>query len=763
MAVAEKINTTKYLKLLSEKFLAGYGDKPEHMNELASFVFYRTYSRWLPEKGRRETWKEAVSRAVDYNVGIGFKELKKKYIKPNRKQLVAEAQALFHNIFNTKQFLSGRTHWVGGAETGVADKFPLANFNCSFLNISSWDDIGDLFYLLLVGTGVGFKSTRKMASRLAPIRNNIEIIHAEYEPVVKEERIERTAINDLGNGYVKMFVGDSKEGWVEALRWYFKIHTMNEFKHVHTLKISYNSIRPNGERLETFGGTASGYEPLKEMFQGICDVLNGNYAPIEISGDGYVRVRPIHILDIGNLVGNNVVVGGVRRTAEIFLADNDDWEVILAKYGINGIWDNGYTDAEGNWVVTKPAAEKHAEVLAALSKITEIPEWMANLEMNNKEARPLHHRRMSNNSVGFQKKPSREMLNLLFVIMRNEGEPGFVNLEAAGKRRYHAEGLNPCAVILLDSYGVCNLTTVNVDAFITEDLDSTGKIVYGLDVEGLLNAMRLSTRAGVRMTCLDLEIPHWDAVQKRDRLIGPSITGWRDAMEKLGWSDYQEELLLGIMKQAVQEQSAMYATELRIPIPLLDTTVKPEGTLSQVAGGVSSGLHASHAPYYIRRIRINANDPLAKVAMELGWNVNPEVGQDWLNARTLVIDFPVASGASRTKDDVYIDEQFDRYFRFQEHYTSHNSSNTIHVRDNEWARAEEIVWDRWDDFIGVSFLSYNNHSYELAPYETITEEQYLEMKASMKPFDPARLERWETNGLSELTDESCADGACAPR
>src|SRR5437764_13595141 len=106
---------------------------------------------------------------------------------------------------------------------------------------------------------------------------------------------------------------------------------MNEFKHVHTLKISYNSIRPNGERLETFGVTASGYEPLKEMFQGICDVLNGQYAPIEISGDGYVSVRPIHILDIGNLVGNNVVVGGVRCTAEIFLADNDDWEVILAK------------------------------------------------------------------------------------------------------------------------------------------------------------------------------------------------------------------------------------------------------------------------------------------------------------------------------------------------------------------------------------------------------------------------------------------------
>ena len=452
----------------------------------------------------------------------------------------------------------------------------------------------------------------------------------------------------------------------------------------------------------------------------------------------------------------------VRRTAEIFLADADDWEVILAKYGLNGIWDDGEM-VKGEWVVTKTAVEKHKAVTDALAKVIDVPEWMLNLPMNDANARPLHHRRMSNNSVGFHTKPSREMLNLLFTIMRNEGEPGFVNLEAAGKRRYNAEGLNPCAEILLDSYGVCNLTTVNVDAFVKKVGRRGKRDIYELDTEGLVKAQRLSTRAGVRMTCLDLEIPHWDAVQKRDRLIGTSLTGWRDALEKLKFSDEKEAALLAILSRACKYEAESYSKELRIPTPLLDTTVKPEGTLSQVAGGVSSGLHASHAPYYIRRIRINANDPLAKVAMQLGWGVNPEVGQDWNNARTLVIDFPVASGASRTKDDVYIDEQFDRYFRFQQHYTSHNSSNTIHVRDNEWVRAEEIVWERWDDFIGVSFLSYDNHSYPLAPYEAITKYKYEEMIKDMKPFEAHLLQRWETSGISELTDESCSDGACAVR
>lgn len=730
-------------ELLNPLFLDQYEDAPAHMNELGSFVFYRTYSRWLPHLERRETWKEAVARAVQYNVGISIQEMEKKGLTPPFHLIQKEAETLFDNIWNLRQFLSGRTHWVGGAEGGVAEKFPLANFNCSFLNISKWDDIGDLFYLLLVGTGVGFKCTLEMAEKLDPIRNDITLIHAPYEPVSKEERIEHTQLNDLGNGYVKMYVGDSKEGWVQALRYFFQIHTEKAYEHVHTFKISYNSVRPKGERLVTFGGTASGFEPLQEMFQGFADVLNGSYASIEEAESGYVKVRPIHILDIGNLVGNNVVVGGVRRTAEIFLSSPNDWEVILAKYGINGIWNE----------------EKHEAVKDALRNVLGcVPEVIQDLPLHDANARPLHHRRMSNNSIAFESKPSREMLNLIFTIMQSEGEPGFVNLEAANKRRPNAEGLNPCAEILLDSYGVCNLTTVNVDAFVFPSEDG-----YKLDYQGLMEAQALSTRAGMRMTCLDLEIPHWDAVQKRDRLIGTSLTGWYDAMDKLGYDEQQEANLLSLLSECSRMEGLKYANALRIPLPLLDTTVKPEGTLSQVAGGVSSGLHRSHAPYYIRRIRINANDPLAKVAMELGWTVNPEVGQDWLNARTLVIDFPVESGAKKTKDDVYVKEQFDTYFKFQEYYTSHNSSNTIHVRDNEWGEVEQIVWDKWDDFIGVSFLSYDNHSYELAPYETITKEQYEEMRANMKSFDPERLKRWETSGLSELSDESCVDGACAPR
>lgn len=769
---------------LSNEFLSNYTDQPITMNELGLFTAYRTYCRWLETEGRRETWKEAVARAVNYSIGQHHKRMLELKFPFNLDSLFKEAETLFDNIFNTKQFLSGRTHWVGGAETSVADKFPLANFNCSFIEIKNWSDLPELFYLLLVGTGVGFKSTKESAKALGTIRNDVKIIHADYEPVDVEHRLENTTIKRLDNGYVKMYVGDSKEGWVTSLGRLLEILTMPEYNDVHTLKISYNSIRPRGEKLKTFGGSASGHEPLRDMFEGIMSVIRGTIDPAleppevyeEVSDEGAtvtdhsrVYLRPVHILDIGNLIGNNVVVGGVRRTAEIFLADSDDWESILAKYGINGIWDE--YDSEGK--VIKSAKEKNDEVIESIENVLGFaPKWLKELELNSATARPMHHRRMSNNSVGFMTKPDREMLNLLFTIMQNEGEPGFVNLESANTRRPNAKGLNPCAEILLDSYGVCNLTTVNVKAFV-HLVD--GK--YELDIAGLAEAQALSVRAGMRMTLLDLEIPHWDEVHKRDRLLGTSLTGWYDAMDMLGFTTEQEKGILTGLEEVATDEARQYATFLRIPLPMLITTVKPEGTLSQVAGGVSSGLHRSHSAYYKRRIRINSNDALVQVAKELGWTIHAEVGTNNFldeenlakkeqldSAQTVVVTFPVESGAKTTKDDITVKEQFDTYFNFQRFYSHHNSSNTITVKPGEWEEAEQIVWDNWDEFIGVSFLAHNGGSYTLAPYEACTKEEYEALKNSMGTFDVSILHKYEGKELLEdVGNDGCEAGVCPIR
>lgn len=813
-----------YTEYVSPEFLKK--DFPEEMNQLGRFVYYRTYSRFLPEKKRRETWRETVIRATNYNVGLEEQHFRKLGIPVNTEWLKQEAQALAKSMFHVRQFLSGRTLWVGGAETGVAYKYPLANYNCSFINIRSWKDLGDLFYLLLVGTGVGFKSTKKFSRELPPIRTNATILHKEYEPKMKWERLERSRLTINSDGTALIEVGDSKEGWVEALNLFLKVLTNINYMMIHTITIDYDSVRPKGERLMTFGGTASGHEPLKEMFEGFDKVLKnqidptlaplevvdtpfiGNvinveetgYEDLEIEDTGYkpvfARVRPIHILDMGNLIGANVVVGGVRRTAEIFIFDADDYESMFAKYGINGLWKEEQFQRH----------ERIKEKMIALG--IPVPDWFDEVGKRNYDpnvngdqpynfGRSLNHRRMSNNSIAFTSKPTREMLHFVFEMMQMEGEPGFINLEQAARRRLKGMGidnpsqelvehvmaligLNPCAEILLESYGVCNLTTVNLVQFVKK---RGGK--YVLDKKGLIEAQKMSARAGLRMTLADLELPHWDKVQKRDRLLGTSLTGVKDAMAMLGYTKEQERKLLKLLGDTARKEAERYARYLRVNVPLLVTTVKPEGTLSQVAGGVSSGLHWAHSPYYIRRIRINAADPLAKAVLALGWKVHAEIGttradgtpymgveelatpEAIADARTLVIDFPVASGSSETKDDVSAARQLETYFQFQEEYSDHNSSNTITVRPHEWAEVEQIVWDNWDNFTAVSFLALDGGTYQLTPYEAVTKEKYEELLASMKQLDPELLQQFEVseedldNALEGM--DGCEGGICPIR
>lgn len=739
-------------KFLTDKFLKDFPDQPEHMSPMSAFIFYRTYSRWLDKEGRRETFKEAIRRSVEYSMSVGYKHMMKVGYASNTELVMAnmrkEAEQLFTNIFNLKQFLSGRTHWVGGADTKVAEKYPMANFNCGFLEIENWTDLSELFYLLMIGTGVGFSCPVEKAKNLGPIRTDYTLLHSEYKPVEKDERLENTKLVEMENGYAKIYVGDSKEGWADALEVFFDLLTLDKYTDVKHIKISYNSIRPKGEKLKTFGGTASGHESLLEMFTGIDKVLKGEMdptlAPLETEDGIWHTVRPVHILDIGTLIGNNVVVGGVRRTAEIFMCEEDDFETILAKYGINGVWDE----------------EKHLLIIEKLKALGIDTSWIEALPLNDSEARPLHHRRMSNNSIAFKKMPSKEYLELIMLLIQSEGEPGFVNLESASKRRWNVKGTNPCGEILLDSKGMCNLTTVNVMSFIKED-----EGVKVLDFSGLAQAQALSARAGLRMTCVDLELKDWDKVQKRDRLIGCSLTGWQDAMAMLEYNSEQEEQLLNILWEIAKETSMTYAKYLRIPAPLLSTTVKPEGTLSQVANGVSSGLHSSYAEYFIRRVRINANDPLVEVAKELGWTIHPEVGQKKKTSTTLVIDFPVKGNVGRTRKDETLENRFDNYFRFQKHYTEHNSSNTIYVKDGEWEETINIIMENWDDFIGVSFLPYDGGTYQLAPYEEITEKEYNRLIEKTLPFDISLLAKYENVPQIEEDEhlESCESGVCPIR
>ena len=680
--------------LLTREFLSPYKHAPNPMGQLGAFVYTRTYSRFLPRLGRREFWWETVRRAVEYNCSLA----------PTSRE---EAEKLFDNIYHMRQFLSGRTLWVGG--TPVAELYPMANYNCAFTVIDSFTAYHDLFYLLMVGSGVGVRVLQSDADKLPPVRTDLEILHKSYDPVPPYARLEYTDLT-FAHDTATLNVGDSKEGWAQALTHYFDLLSNREYRKIHRLIVVYDSIRPKGERLRTFGGTASGFGSMMAMIDKIHKVIT---AAGQREGAVWVSLRPIDLLDIANIIGENVVSGGVRRTSEIGLIDADDQACIQAKSHL-------YRQVGGRWEIDKSIA----------------------------------HRQMSNNSIFYRKKPTREKLHWHLQQMRYSGEPGWINEEAGAKRRPNFSGCNPCGEILLDSNGLCNLTTVNVMAFVKD-----GK----LDRDALLEAQRLSVRAGYRMTCRALELHRWNAVQQRDRLLGCSLTGWQDMVNAAGLDREAQIALLEELRRTAHDAAKSIAERLGGRTPLLVTTLKPEGTLSLLPT-VSSGVHYSHAPYYIRRVRITAADPLCKVCEELGYPVLPEVGQDPDDPTTKVVEFPVKAPEGRVKADVSAIEQLETYKMFMEHYVDHNCSITVHVRENEWDAVEQWVWDNWDDVVALSFLSYDDSFYELMPYEAISKEEYERRLAEMKPFNPSLLSRYEQQETElDIGDSECVNGVCPVR
>jgi len=179
---------------------------------------------------------------------------------------------------------------------------------------------------------------------------------------------------------------------------------------------------------------------------------------------------------------------------------------------------------------------------------------------------------------------------------------------------------------------------------------------------------------------------------------------------------------------------------------------------------VSSGLHYSHSAYYVRRVRISASDPLARVCEELDYPIYPEVGQDPDDPETLVVEFPVKAPEGEVKGDVDAIDQLETYKMFMENYVDHNASITVHVRDDEWEDVEEWLWENWNSVVGISFISYNDNFYDLMPYEEITEEEYNKRVEEMERFNPSLVSKYETEYLErELDDASCESGICPVR
>jgi len=691
---------------LREEFLSNYKEVKCPLSPLGEFVYLRTYARYLEDKKRRENWYETILRTTEYNVNLGIRYKEKQDIAIDWEKEQKEGELLFHNLFSLRSFTSGRTLYMGG--TDIVEQYPLSNYNCSFTDIVSFHDFIDVFYLLMVGSGVGIRIDKNRISKFPKVRQ--VIMESRYEGLLrsvtlKEEmehsRLERDEVN---SDKVIIWVGDSKEGWCEALELYFELVTAQEYRDIKGITIDYSYVRPEGERLKRFGGRASGYKSVKRMFEKINLVIGKRE-------DG--RMKTIDILDIATIISENVVSGGVRRSAMMVICDEDDEEVIYAKKNI-------YKLVDGDWI----------------------------------EDERIAHRRMSNNSVLYKQRPSMEKLTDIINSIKVNGEPGFINASEAGRRKNTFRGCNPCGEILLQSKQCCNLTTNNLTAFVKDN---------HLEIETLKEVLRLSTRTAIRMTLVEVELPEWNKMMQEDRIIGISLTGIMDMVNKIGMSYKQLGELLQVLRDTVHKEGGRYCKELGIATPKLMTTIKPEGSLSTLPC-VSSGIHYAHSNYYVRRVRIAVTDPLYQMIESQGcYPIHNENGQSDENCTVKVIEFPIMAPKGRTKYEVSAIEQLELYKLTMENWTDHNTSITVHVRENEWEEVVQWIYDNFDYMVGITLLPLFEETYPLLPYESIAREEYEDRIKQIKPIDYELLSKLDDKEDWEIIDKECEGGACPVR
>ena len=613
------------------------GSKKYFSNALGEFIYYRTYSRWIPEEGRRETWIETVDRYINFmKDNLGNKIEEQDY------QEVKEA------ILKQKAMPSMRLMWSAGKAARSANA---AVYNCSYIAPTKLSDFAEIMYLLMCGAGVGFSVENQNVQRL---------------PIVKEQTGEILPIH---------IIEDSREGWGNALT--LGLRTWYEGKDI---KFDYSMIRPAGSRLKTMGGRSSGPQPLKTLL---------DFSRNKILSNKGNRLSSIDIHDIVCKIAQLVQMGGVRRSALISLSDLDDEKMREAKTGY--------------YYITNP------------------------------------QRSMANNSAVYNKKPlaAQFMEEWLSLARSGSGERGVFNRGGLEKQmpprrwdkfkdHYQTSGTNPCGEIVLRNRSFCNLTEIVARSDDTE--------------ESLLKKARIAAILGTyqaSFTNFSYLSKEWKKNCEEEALLGVSITGQWDCPV------VRNKEVLRKIRQKVADVNKEYSKKIGVNPGLAVTSVKPSGTVSQLVDA-ASGMHPRYAPYYIRRVRISRNDPLFHMLREQKVPYHPEVGETEMSASTYVLEFPVKSPEDSVfRNDLNAIQQLEYWGMIKKNYTEHNPSNTVLVGDGEWIEVANWLYNNWDIIGGLTFLPRNNHVYQLAPFEEISEEEYNQLVSHFPKIDYSQILAYE--------------------
>ena len=476
-------------------------------------------------------------------------------------------------------------------------------------------------------------------------------------------------------------------------------------------KWNLSKVRAAGEPLKTFGGRASGPQPLDDLF---------HFATTIFQESAGRKLKPIECHDIVCKIAEIVVVGGVRRSALISLSDLNDREMRFAKHG--------------EWYklnVQRALANNSVNYKERPDVGTYMREWLSLYDSKSGE-RGLYNGMSAKNQV----------------IALNEKEPdengGFIT------RREPRDdfGTNPCSEIILRSREFCNLSECVIRR--SDDIESLKKKVRSATILGTFQ----STLTNFRYLTKE-----WEKNCTEERLLGVSLTGILDNPLTNGRKKGLEELLDDLRKTAI-ETNKEWADKLGIKRAAAITCVKPSGTVSQLVDS-ASGIHARHNPYYIRTVRADNKDPLCKMMKEAKFPNEPDVTKP---EHTTVFSFPMESpkGAICRKDMTAI-EQLQLWTKYQKHWCEHKPSITVSVKEHEWFDVGAWVWNNFDSISGISFLPFSEHTYRQAPYQDCTKKEYNELLTKIpKKVDWSKLSNYEQQDYTVASQElACsAESGC---
>lgn len=623
-----------------------------------AFIAKSRYARFRDDLGRRENWDETVDRYMNW---FDLQARHNGHVFTKK-----EFEEVRDAILNLEVMPSMRCLMTAG-DALLRDN--VAGYNCSYAAVDNIRVFDEIMYILMCGTGVGFSAESKYTQKL---------------PTVSE------SFNPTDTTIV---VGDSKVGWASAFRELISLLYAGKIP-----KWDMSKVRPSGAPLKTFGGRASGPEPLESLFEFAVGLF------CKAAG------RKLHELEVHDLVckiAEIVVVGGVRRSALISLGDLSSDRMRTAK--------------SGQW-------------------------WIDNVQ-----------RALANNSAVYDEKPEVGVFLKEWTSLyeSKSGERGIFNRQAAKKhiellgRRdpNHEFGCNPCSEILLRPAEFCNLSEVVIRPSDT--------------LESLKNKVKIATIIGtVQATLTDFKYLRsiWKKNMEEERLLGVSLTGIMDHYllskttgDAVTWLEEMKNHAIAVNKQ--------YAKHLNINPSTAITCVKPSGTVSQLVS-CSSGIHPAYSEYYIRTVRADVKDPLAEFMKDMGFPCEPDVTKPH-NTLVFSFPQKAAKGAVM-RDEVDAIQQLELYKMYQVYWCEHKPSITVYVKEDEWIKVGAWVYENFDYIGGVSFLPFSDHTYAQAPYQPCTKEEYEAALEKMpKEIYWAGLQVYESTDMTEGAQTlACTGGNC---